>query len=123
MLSNFHRTTSEHCQRTLSPQKSSPFSLKGGRTKYKRQKERQKRERDPSWGGNCEGKRSFQTPGNLLIGGAVGSFGISKDNITRRKFPQNTHLTATPRREVVQTLTSTTSKWELNREAWVACLV
>ena len=36
MLSNFHITTSEHCQRTPGIQKGSPFSLKGGRTKYQR---------------------------------------------------------------------------------------
>ena len=29
---------------------------------------------------------------------------------------------ATPSREVAQTLTSTTSKWGLNRESWVALL-
>ena len=42
MLSNFHKTTSERWWRTPGPQKDSPFSLKGGRTKYKRQKERKK---------------------------------------------------------------------------------
>ena len=31
-------------------------------------------------------------------------------------------LMATPSREVAQTLTSTTSKWGLNREAWAALL-
>ena len=41
MLSNFHKTTSECWQRTPSTQKGSPFSSKGGRTKYNRQKERQ----------------------------------------------------------------------------------
>ena len=41
MLSNFHKTTSEHWWRTPGTQKGSPFSLKGGRTKYKRQNERQ----------------------------------------------------------------------------------
>ena len=42
MLSNFHKTTSEHWQRIPGTQKGSPFSSKGSRTKYKRQKERQK---------------------------------------------------------------------------------
>ena len=41
MLSNFHKTTSEHWRRTPGTQKGSPFSSKGGRTKYKIQKERQ----------------------------------------------------------------------------------
>ena len=35
-LSKFHKTTSEHWQRTPGTQKGSPLSLKGGRTKYKR---------------------------------------------------------------------------------------
>ena len=42
LLSNFHKTTFECLQRTPGTQKGSPFSSKGGRTKYKRQKERQK---------------------------------------------------------------------------------
>ena len=41
-LNKFHKTTSEYWQRTPATQKGSPFSLKGHRTKYKRQKERQK---------------------------------------------------------------------------------
>ena len=35
-LSKFHKSTSECWQRTSGTQKSSPLSLKGGRTKYKR---------------------------------------------------------------------------------------
>ena len=43
-------------------------------------KKRDKRVRDggPSWGGSL---RSFQTPGDPLTGGSVGSFGISEGNI------------------------------------------
>ena len=41
MLSNFHKTISEHWPRTPGTQKGSPFSLKGGRTKYERQKKRE----------------------------------------------------------------------------------
>jgi len=44
MLSNFHKTTSEYCRRTPGTQKCSPFSLKGGRTKYKRQDKRETKE-------------------------------------------------------------------------------
>ena len=36
MLSNFHKTTSEHWQRTPGIQQGSPFSSKGSRTKYKK---------------------------------------------------------------------------------------
>ena len=42
---------------TRGTQKDSLFSSKGGRTKYKRQKERQSvKDRDPSWGGGREGE-------------------------------------------------------------------
>ena len=62
MLSNFHKTTSERWKRTPGTQKGSPFSSKGGRTKYKRQKERQRvRDRDaPSWEGSCEGGEVYK---------------------------------------------------------------
>ena len=81
-LSKFHKTTSECQQRTSGTQKGSPLSLKGGRTKYKRWKERQRiRDGDPSQKGSL--RRSFQTPRNPLTGGSVGSFGISEGNITR----------------------------------------
>jgi len=64
-----------------------------------------------------------------LIGESVGSFGISEDNITEggwgvgvTRSPQNMHLTATPRGEVVQTLGSATSEQGLDRKVRVACL-
>ena len=41
-LSKYNKTTSEHWQRTPGTQKGSPLSSKGGRTKYKREKQRQK---------------------------------------------------------------------------------
>ena len=41
------------------------------------------RDGDPSWGGSHEGEE-VSTLGNSLKGGYVGSFGISKGNITRR---------------------------------------
>jgi len=40
MLRKFHKTTSECWQRTSGTQKGSPLSLKVGRTKYKREKEK-----------------------------------------------------------------------------------
>ena len=42
MLNNFHKRTSECCQRKPGTQKGSPFSLKGGRTKYKKTKKETK---------------------------------------------------------------------------------
>ena len=56
----------------------------------------------------------------------MGSFGISEGNITERKekkSPQNRRLTATPSREVAQTLASATSEQGLDRGAWVALSV
>ena len=54
--SKFNKTTSECRQRTSGTQKSSTFSSKGGRKKYKRQKNRDKRGRDgaPSWEGSLQ---------------------------------------------------------------------
>ena len=40
----------------------------------------------------------------------------------KKKNPQNTRLTAAPSREVAQTLVSTTSEEELDREVRVECL-
>ena len=73
-----------------------------------------------------ESIRSFQTAGNPLTGGSVGSLGVSEDNITRRKTnkqktPQNMHLTATLS-EVAHTLASATCEQGLDREVRVACL-
>jgi len=84
MLCNFHKTTSECWQRTPGTQKGNSFSLKGGRIKHKRKKERRFRDGYPSWGGSCEGGE-VATVGNPLRGRSVGSFGISEGNITGRK--------------------------------------
>ena len=65
---------------------------------------------------------------------SVGSLEISEGNITwrekkkqktKKKTPQNMHLTTTTSevREVTQMLSSTTSKWGLGREAQAASLV
>ena len=67
---------------------------------------------------------------NHLTGVSVGSFGISKGNITGRKKtkqnnnnnPESMHLTTTTSRdrEVAQSLLSITSEWGLGREARTA---
>ena len=81
MLSKFHKT-SEHWQKTPGTQKGSPFSSKGGRTKYKdKNKDKRAWDGDSFQGGSCEGG----IPGNLLTSGSVGSFGISEGNITGRR--------------------------------------
>ena len=81
MLSNFHKTTSECWWKTPGTQKGSLFSSKVGRTKYKKQKERQRvRDGDPSRGGSHEGEVSKHQETPL-----VGSFGISEGNITGRE--------------------------------------
>ena len=67
MLSNFHRTTSEHWWRTPDTQKGSPFSSKGGRTKYKRV-----RDWDLSWEGDMKEKFSHsRKPSHRRVCGGV----------------------------------------------------
>ena len=89
MPSNFHKTTSKRWRRKPGTQKGSLFSLKRGRTKYKRQKELGT-ETCPGEGVVQEEK--FHTVGNPLTGRSVGSFGISDGNITRRKHTRaHTH--------------------------------
>ena len=64
-------------------------------------------------------RRSFQTVGNPLTTGSVGSFGISEGNITGRKTKQNKtqsrRLAATAIGEVTQMLASATSERRLDR--------
>ena len=56
----------------------------------------------------------------------MGSFGISKGNITgREKKTPHTQIiqpSTTPGREVAQMLASASSELGMNREAWAACL-
>ena len=85
MPSKFHKTTSECQQRTSGTQKSNP-SLRKEVGKNIKDKKRDKRGRDsvPSREGSLK-KRSFQTPGNLLIAESVPSLGSTEGNITGRK--------------------------------------
>ena len=59
----------------------------------------------------------------------MGSFGISgvkhnqEERKKKKKTPQNRCLTATASGEVAQMLTSATSEWRLDREAWAASSV
>ena len=72
MLSNCHKTTSEHWRRTPGTQKGSPF-LPGGWAKCKRQKERQRvRDRDPCWGGSREGGEVSKQQDPLSLAGLWG---------------------------------------------------
>ena len=121
MLSNFHKTTSECWWRTLGTQKGILFSSKGGRVKYKRQK------RDKELGTKThprEGvvkEQKFPNTRKPSRQQVCGSFGISEGNITgreKRKNPQNMRLTATPSREVAQTLSSATG----SRAGWTRLL-
>ena len=88
MLRNFHKTTSGHWQRISGTQKGSPFSPKGGRTKYKRQIRDKREGQRPGLRRELWRRRSFQTSGNPLTGGSVGNFGISEGNITGREKKQ-----------------------------------
>ena len=66
---------------------------------------------------------NFQTAGNPLTDGCVGSFGISEGNITGREntHTHNGHLSTTASGEVAQTLAFTTSQQGLNRD--VGCML
>ena len=66
MLSKFYKTTSECWQRTSGTQKSSPFSSKGGREKYKRKRETKEVGIEIHPGNGGLKKRGLQTPGNSL---------------------------------------------------------
>ena len=79
------------------------------------------RDRDPAWGGSCEGEVSKQQETLSL----VGLWGILESQRAtelggKQEKTENTCLTATPSKEVAQTLVSTTSKWGLNvlRTVW-----
>ena len=112
----------EHWRRIPGTQKGSPFSLKGGRTKYKRQmRDKRVRDGDPPWGGSCEGE-VFQTAGNSVTSGSVGSFGISEGNITGRKEKKKKPTEKAPNHNFQQSLGSATIEQRLDREVWVACL-
>ena len=77
MWNQFHKTTSVRWWRTSDIQKSSPISSKRGRTKYKRQKQRQSIYGwIPVLGRGLWGRRSFHIIGNPLTGRSVGSFGM-----------------------------------------------
>ena len=109
-------------------QKVSPISSKGGRTKDKRQKQRTKdlgMETCPGEG--VMKKEKFPHSRKPLTGVFVGSFGITEGNIIVREKhknkPQNMCVIEAASREVAQMLTSTTRKWGLSREVWVAWLV
>ena len=110
VLSNFHKTTSEHWQRTSGSQKGSPFSSKGGRTKYKRQKEKLKlgKETHPGEGVVKKFPNSWKPSHRWVCGDITG-----RKHTHTHTNPQNMHLTETASREVVQTLTSTTSEQRL----------
>ena len=127
MLSNFHKTNSECWQRTQGTQKGNPFSSKGGRTKYKRQKERQElgMETGPGEGVVKEEKLpNSRKPSHRWVCGEFwnlrGQHNLEGEK--KKKHPQNMHLTAMPSGELVQMFTSIISEQGLNREAWVACL-
>ena len=103
MLRKFHKTTSECWQKTPDIQKGSPFSSKGGRTKYKRQKERH-------FGEGVVKEEKFPNSRKSSHQWVFGEFWNlrGKDNWEGEK--KMSCLTATLSREVAQMLSSTISK-------------
>ena len=105
-------------EQLLNSGRGSPFSLKGGRIKYKRQRERQKEfgmETCPRKGVVKEEK--FPHSRKPSYRRVCGEFWNLRGQQTGRekKKTQNTHLTTTPSREVAQMLASTTSEWGWTR--------
>ena len=124
MLSNFHETTSEHWWRTPGTQKDNPFSLKGGRTKYERQKERQKltTESRPREGVMKEKFPNSRKPSHWWICGEFWNLkGKNNQEGKKKKKPTEYAPNYNPSGEAAQTLTSTTSEWGLDREAPATC--
>ena len=125
MLSNFHRTTSEHWRRIPGTQKGSPFSSKGGRKKYKTKTETKDlgTETHP-WEGVVKEEKPphGRKPSHRWVCGELWDL-RGQYNREGKKNPQNTLLTITVSSEIAQKLMSTTSKWGLGKEAQTASLV
>ena len=128
MLRNFCKTTSKCWWRTPGTQKGSLFSLKGGRTKYKRQRETKELETQTCPGEGVVKKEKFQHSRKSSHRWVCGEFWNlrgqhdqeKRKQKQKQKTPQNMDLTATASREVAQTLASATNKWGLDRKTWVA---
>ena len=84
-MSRFHKTTSECQQRSSGTQKSSPLSSKGGRKKYKRQKDTKEvgTELHPRKG--VLKKREVSKHQETLTAESVASLGTTEGNIIGRK--------------------------------------
>ena len=120
MPSNFHRTTSKRWRRKPGTQKGRLFSLKRGRTKYKSQKERQKELGIPGEGVVQEEK--FPHSRKSSHRQVCGEFWNLRwqHNQEENTHTHNMHLTAAACGEVALTLSSTTNKCGLDREAQAA---
>ena len=109
MLNNFHKTTSERWQRTPGTQKGSPFSLKGGRTKYKRQREKKELgiETHPGEGVMKDNFPNSRKPSHHRVCGEFWNLRGQHNQEGKKKTPQNMHITTAPSGEVTQILAST----------------
>ena len=127
MLSNFHKTTSEHWRRTPGIQKGSPISMRGSRTKCKRQI-RDKRLRDGAHPGEGVVKEKFphnRKPSHMPVCGEFWNLrgqpnwkGEKKKKPTEY-MPNGNYM----RRWRSGTDASATSEWGLCREAQAPSLV
>ena len=102
------------------------MSSKGGRKKYKSQKDKRGRDGAPSQEGRLK-KRSFQTPGNSLTAESVASLGTTEGNVTGRKKKKLNPTDYDPNRnspsgEAAQTPAPASSKRGLGREVRAALL-
>ena len=113
MLSNFHKTTTEHWQRTPGTQKGSPFSSKGGKTKYKTKWEAKElgTETCPGKGVVKEKFPNSRKPSHQRVCGEFWNLrGQHNWEENTHTHTHNTSLTTIPRGEVAQTLRSVTSE-------------
>ena len=124
MLSNFHKITSEHWQRTPGTQKGSPFSSKRSRAKYKRQRDKIVRDGDHPGEGVVKKFPNTRKPSHQRVCREFWNLRgqHKREGKNKNKTPQNMHLALTPSGEIAQKLASATSKRGLKMEAWVVCL-
>ena len=127
MLNKFHETTAECWWRTPGTQKGSPFSSKGGRTKYKRQKERKELGTETRPGEGVVKEEKFpntRKPSHWQVCGEFWNLrGQHNQEERKKKNPQFTHLTTTPSREVASPDARVCQQWVGAEQGGMGCML